>query len=132
MTMTTAKKPTETARAGDSSDETRRLATPRCDIFEDADYVTLVLDLPGVTADDIDVTVENRVLSISGRSRHQPPQGYRLVRAEYDDADYERSFTLSADISQDRIEAVHKKGVLQLRLPKAAEARARRIAVKTA
>ena len=72
------------------------------------------------------------MLSIRGRVRQQPHEGYRRVYAEYGEGDFERVFTLSEDIDRDHIEASHKDGVLTLQLPKAATAKTRKIDVKAA
>jgi HSP20 family molecular chaperone IbpA len=103
---------------------------PAADIFENKDALFLSLELPGVDGDSLGVTLEKRVLTVTGRSRLQPPQGYSLTHAEYRDGDYERSFTLSEAIDAERIEAELTDGVLRLKLPKAQPAPAKTISVK--
>jgi HSP20 family molecular chaperone IbpA len=78
----------------------------------------------------VDVTLERRVLTIRGRSATGDHAGYQRVYSEYADGDYERVFTLSENIDRDRIEATLKDGVLNLVLPKAESARARKIELK--
>lgn len=103
---------------------------PAADIFENKDALFLSLELPGVDGDSLGVTLEKRVLTVTGRSRLQPPPGYSLTHAEYRDGDYERSFTLSEAIDADKIEAQLTDGVLRLKLPKAQPAPAKTISVK--
>ena len=86
--------------------------------------------MPGVAPDGVDITLERRVLTIRGRSAVNDRAGYQRVYNEYADGDYERVFTLSENIDRDRIEATLKDGVLQLVLPKAEAAKARRIELK--
>lgn len=103
---------------------------PTADIYENKDALFLSLELPGVDGASLSVTLEKRVLTVSGRSRAQPPQGYSLTHAEYRDGDYERTFTLSEAIDADKIEAELTDGVLRLRLQKAQPAPAKSINVK--
>jgi len=70
-------------------------------------------------------------LTIRGRSATIEHGGYQRVYNEYSDGDYERVFTLSENIDRDRIEATLKNGVLQLVLPKAEAAKARKIELKS-
>ncbi|WP_375565822.1 Hsp20/alpha crystallin family protein [Oceaniradius stylonematis] len=116
-----------------SGNGTRRpLYRPATDIFETDDHVVLVADMPGVGPDDIDVTLERRVLTIRGQAHPPAPEGYRQAYGEYSTGDYERVFTLSDDIDQDDIRASTTNGVLRLELPKAASAKPKRIEVKAA
>lgn len=108
------------------------LTRPATDIFETDDDVVLVADMPGVGADDIEVTLERRVLTLRGRARPPAPEGYRQVYGEYRSGGFERAFTLSEDIDRDAIRASTTSGVLRLELPKAASARPKRIEVQAA
>jgi HSP20 family molecular chaperone IbpA len=103
---------------------------PAADIYETDDRVVLMLDMPSVSAESVDVSLERRVLTIQGHANPPAPEGYRQVYAEYDVRAFERVFTLSEDIDQDRIKAEQKHGVLRLELPKAATAKPRRIEVQ--
>jgi len=110
----------------------RRVLRPLADIFETKEGVTLMLELPGVSADQVDVALEQRVLTIRARSSALAPEKLRLVHAEYEAGDYERAFALSDDFDADRIEAEMRNGVLTLRLPRAAQAQPKTIRVKAA
>lgn len=105
-----------------------KLFLPAVDIYETNDSVVLVADMPGVGADDVDLTLESNVLTVTGRveTPHDEPEAVYL---EYETGDFQRSFTLSEDVDADGIEANMANGVLTLTLPKAAPTR-KRIEVK--
>lgn len=109
---------------------TRPLYAPRADIYETDDGLVILVDMPGVRPESADVTIEQRVLTIRGRSEDQPPEGFSPVYREYAPGDYERVFTLSDDIDAERIEARVKNGVLRLSLPKAGPAETRRVQIR--
>lgn len=104
---------------------------PQADIYETEDNYFLVMDMPGVNEKSIDITLEKNTLTINGFTDVEAPEGYSLARAEYRIGDYERSFRLTDQIDRENIEASYENGVLRLMLPKAEEAKARKIAVKT-
>ena len=107
-----------------------RLAfVPRADIYETAEAITVMTDMPGVDETSVDVTLEKNVLTISGYVEPMQPEGYDLAHAEYNIGDFERSFTLSDRIDRDGIEATVKDGVLRLVLPKITEAKSRNIPI---
>lgn len=110
----------------------RPVYRPATDIFETDDHVVLVADMPGVGPDDVEVTLERRVMTIRGYAHPPAPDGYRQVYGEFGAGDYERVFTLTEAIDQDDIRAVTGNGVLRLELPKAASAKPKRIEVKAA
>jgi HSP20 family protein len=108
----------------------RPVYAPNTDIFETEDGLVILADMPGVSPDGVDVTLERNVLTIRGRTEDSPPQGFSPVYLEYQPGDYERVFTLSEDIEAERIEAGVKNGVLRLFLPKAGPAQTKRIQVR--
>ena len=107
----------------------RAVFRPPVDIVETPDAVLLVADLPGVDEAGTEVTLEKNVLTIRGTAN--PPQyaGFSPIYTEYEFGDFERAFTVSAEIDRERIEATVKDGVLRIRLPKAKQAAARKINV---
>ncbi|GAB4364265.1 MAG: Hsp20/alpha crystallin family protein [Calditrichia bacterium] len=107
-----------------------RVYIPAVDIYETSDDIILLADMPGVDEKSLDITLENMVLRIRGRVSRYQPQDYDLSYSEYEEGDYERSFTLTDTIDQNKIEANFKNGVLRLRLPKAEPAKPRKIEVK--
>ncbi|HNT76772.1 MAG TPA: Hsp20/alpha crystallin family protein [Anaerolineae bacterium] len=102
---------------------------PRVDIYETDAGIHIVCDMPGVDENSVDIVLEKNVLTLNGYVTPQQPEGYNLVYAEYRIGDYQRRFTLSNEIDQDKIEATVKDGILRLVLPKAIPT-SRRIAVK--
>jgi HSP20 family protein len=115
----------ETERTRDS-----RCFIPRSDIYEQDDQIVIVADVPGVNESSLDVTLDKNVLTINALVDPVMPQGYTLSFAEYEVGDFQRSFRLSDEIDRENIRASVKDGVLRLYLPKAKEARMRKISVK--
>ena len=111
---------------------TRKCYVPRADIYETDDDIVVVADMPGVDENSVDLTLEKNVLTINGSVEPEYPENYSLAYAEYEVGDYQRSFTLSNQIDQDNIQAKVKNGVLNLWLPKAGPAKARKIKVTAA
>lgn len=105
---------------------------PAVDIYEVGDTTVILADMPGVAPDDVDVTLERQVLTLTGRVRRYAPEGYRRLSSEYREGDYERVFTLSDAVDQKKIKADFRNGVLRLELPRAAQAKPKKIAVKAA
>ena len=105
---------------------------PPTDIVETKDAVIMLLDMPGADPETLDVAFDRQELKVSARSTPMVPEGYTLVHAEYRDGNYERMFTVSDRIDDERIEAVFKDGVLRLTLPKASQSAAKKIQVKAA
>jgi len=106
-----------------------RTYLPTTDIFETEQELTVVMEMPGVDRQNVEVTVENNVLSVSGRIDFSKYEGLQPVYTEYNVGHYARSFELSSKIDQGKITADLKDGVMTLVLPKAEEAKPRRIKV---
>ncbi|GAB4543013.1 MAG: Hsp20/alpha crystallin family protein [Ruegeria sp.] len=128
VTKTTEKTPVEAPETTTGG----RIYRPLADIVETPDGVTLMLEMPGVGAEDVDVTLEKRVLTIRGKVHPSQPEKLQLVYAEYGEGDFERSFTMSDDFDADKISASVSNGVLTVTLPRAVEAKPKKIAVTTA
>jgi HSP20 family molecular chaperone IbpA len=129
-----AEKTVSTGGAGKvpaSREETRsqeRYVTPPVDIYETAAGLVVKADLPGVAREGLDVRVENNLLTIRGKAVHAAP-GEAVFR-EYELLNFFRQFELNDRVDQQKISAELKHGVLTLNLPKAEEAKPRRIEVK--
>jgi HSP20 family protein len=95
-----------------------RIFVPTTDIFETAGDLKVVLEMPGVNKDSVDVRVENNY------------QGLKPLYTEYNIGNYSRSFRLSSKIRQEAIEADLNDGVITLILPKAEESKPRKIKVE--
>lgn len=106
------------------------LLRPPADIFEDADGITLHLDLPGVARERLAVHADRNTLSIDGAMQIATPSGMEALYAEINATRYHRSFALSGELDADRIEANLNDGVLTVRIPKRSELRPRKIEVK--
>ena len=111
--------------------EDRPVYTPSTDIFESKDAILVRCDMPGVDDQSLDVTLEDDVLTITGRQHTDDAAGYDSLSAEYGTGIFRRAFTIAQDINHDRIQARIKQGVLELELPKAERAKPRRISVQT-
>jgi len=109
----------------------RRCFVPRADIYETDKEIIVLTDVPGANDKTVDITLEKNVLSITAYVEPAIPNGFDVAYAEYEEGDYQRSFRLSDEIDQEKIEAAVSEGVLRLRLPKVQEAKAKKIAVKT-
>jgi HSP20 family molecular chaperone IbpA len=101
---------------------------PTTDIFETQQALTVVMEMPGVNQ-NVQVTVENDILSVNGRIDFSKYEGLQPVYTEYNVGHYARSFQLSSKIDQGKITADLKDGVITLTLPKAEEAKPRKITV---
>lgn len=99
------------------------------DIFDAAEEVVLEADLPGVDREQLDVQFDRGTLTIRGRAAKPALEG-AVSLEEYRVGNFERTFTVSEDIDVTGIVAELKNGVLSLRLPKSAQRKPRRIAVK--
>jgi HSP20 family protein len=107
-----------------------RVFLPTTDIFESTDALTVILEMPGVEKSNVDVRVEDGVLSVQGRLDLSKYQGLQPLYTEYNIGHYARSFQLSSKIDQTKISAELQDGVLSLKLPKIEEAKPRTIQVK--
>ena len=107
-----------------------RVFVPTADIYESQDALSVVLEMPGVDKNNVDVRVEDGVLSVEGRLDLSKYQGLIPLYTEYNIGHYARSFRLSSKIDQSKISAELKDGVLSLTLSKAEEAKPRTIQVK--
>ena len=103
--------------------------TPRVDILDDDEKVTILADMPGINADTLDIDLDKNILTLQGEFQLEAPEGFEQNYAEYRSGNYERVFTLSNEIDRNNIDARMKNGVLTLVLPKSKEAQPRKISV---
>lgn len=115
------------AQAPATREESRTLV-PAVDIFEIEEGLAVIVDLPGVDKDHVDVNVDNNILTIKGVVE-KVEQGDPLYR-EYKLLDFFRQFELSDRIDREKIRAEMRNGVLTLHLPKAEHAKPKRISVE--
>ena len=107
-----------------------RIFVPAADIYEADDDLTVILEMPGVEKNNVDIRVEDRVLSVEGRLDLAKYQGLQPLYTEYNIGHYSRTFRFSSRIDQTKIAAEMKDGVLELKLPKVEEAKPRTIQVR--
>jgi HSP20 family molecular chaperone IbpA len=124
----------EKAEVSTPAEQTRPglVFTPAVDIFETDKEITLLADMPGVKAGDLDIDLHDNVLTLNAEVQAPEGDGELDVIREYRTGKYYRQFTLSQVIDQAKIMAELKDGVLRLRLPKVEAAQPRKIAVNTA
>lgn len=104
--------------------------TPAADLYETDDEFVLELDMPGFDQDDIEVTVEHGILGVSGqRTMDEKSERYTYHVRERSYERFNRSFSLPRSVNPDQVAAEFRNGMLRVTLPKAAEAKPRRIAV---
>ena len=106
--------------------------SPRADVFEDSESIRILLDMPGVSQDALEVSLEKDILSVEGRTTFKAAAGMRLAHREFGEGDYRRTFTISDAIDRDRIAASIKHGVVELVLPKKEEVKPKKIPVRSA
>ena len=108
-----------------------RTSSPRVDIREDEDKYLLEAELPGATEKDIEVKVEDNLLTIGSKhddSKKEEKNGYIVRERKYQA--FSRSFVLPKDVNREKIDAKFKNGLLTLTLTKAPEAKPKRIEIK--
>jgi len=113
-----------------ASSRTTPALLPPVDIFEDAGGITLVADLPGVGREDLAIGVDGRNLTIEAPLKLGEANSLTPVYAEVRANHFRRSFELSGDLDTAKIDAGLRDGVLTLRIPKAEQAKPRRIDVR--
>ena len=105
--------------------------TPRADIWRNSEKLVARLLMPGVELGNVEVNVEDEVLSVLGKATAFESDNYQSVHKESRLGDYWRSFKLSDDIDVDKIEASMKDGLLTLTLPLSERIKPRKISIKT-
>jgi len=107
------------------------LFAPPVDIEETSEAFVVRADLPGLTQNDVKVSIMGDVVSIRGeRHASAPTNGGTVHRSERVAGTFERTFTLGTAVRSDKVEATFKDGVLEVRIPKAEEARVREVEIK--
>lgn len=130
--MSTETNQTMTESAGTRARREEDALRPPVDIFEDAEGITLMADMPGVAKERLHVQVDANTLLIEGEVQIDLPDTAEALYADIRSTRFSRSFTLSNELETDKIDARLKDGVLTLRIPKHPEQRPRRIEVRAA
>src|SRR6266849_3106279 len=103
---------------------------PAVDVYEDEHNVTLKIEVPGIDEKDIDIRVENNLLTVHGErkiEKEEKEENYRRVERQY--GSFTRTFTLPNTVDTENVQANYDKGVLKITLPKKAEAKPKQIKV---
>ena len=113
----------------DESLTTSQFAPP-VDVYEDEHNVVLKVEVPGIDEKDVDVRVENNVLTVHGErkfEKEEKEENFRRIERQY--GSFTRTFTLPSTVDAERIQADYDKGILKIVLPKKAEAKPKQIKV---
>ena len=107
---------------------------PAVNVEESGEELVLTAEVPGMTQDDIDIELENNVLTISGETSHEVNQEdderrYHVWERRF--GSFQRSFTLPRTVRPEDIVAEYRDGILTVRMPKVPEAKSRRIQIGT-
>jgi HSP20 family protein len=103
---------------------------PPVDVYEDEHNLTLKLEVPGIDEKDIDVRIENNVLTVHGErkiEKEEKEENFRRVERQY--GSFTRTFTLPTSVDAEKVAANYDKGILKIVLPKKAEAKPKQIKV---
>jgi HSP20 family protein len=108
------------------------MRAPATDVVENEHEIRVITELPGMSADHLDIYLENNVLTIRGEKREERQEGgegetFHLTERRY--GQFSRSFILPRDVDSEAIEARFDNGVLTVRVPKSERARRRRIEI---
>lgn len=104
---------------------------PAIDVTERENEFVVHAEMPGITKDDIDVTLADGMLTITAETRkqHEEKEGERVIRQERRYGKYSRTLRLGTDIDEKKVRANYKDGVLELVLPKAEAVKPKKIAI---
>jgi len=105
--------------------------TPAVDVAENENEVQVKVELPGVSKDDVKITMQENILTIRGEKKQdKETKNTEYHRVERSYGSFQRSFTLPTNVKHEKIEASYNDGVLTVTLPKAEEAKPKQIEVK--
>ncbi len=103
---------------------------PFTDIIHKDDSYYIVMDLPGVPKENLNISVDNDVLTVEANTDYPSFEGKNILRSEFGNVKYVRQFTLSDAVDREKISANLKNGVLTLTLPKAEKLQPKKIEIK--
>ncbi|WP_420128318.1 Hsp20/alpha crystallin family protein [Longimicrobium sp.] len=117
--------------AGRAANGNSLMRAPETDVIETEREIRVVTEMPGLKRENIDIDIENNVLTIRGEKREQRTEGeqgrWHLAERRY--GTFTRSFVLPRDVDADNIQAAFQDGVLTVTVPKSEKARRRRIEI---
>jgi HSP20 family protein len=103
---------------------------PPADVYEDEDNITLKMEVPGVKQEDLDIRIDGNTLSVTGErkfEKDEKKENFRRVERQY--GSFSRLFELPSSADRENIMANFRDGVLQIEVPKRAEARGKQIQI---
>lgn len=103
---------------------------PRVNMYDNGSSLTLIAEVPGMAPGDLQIQLENDVLTLGGERRANVPQGYTAHRRERSSLSFTRTFNLPVKVNAEQVSATLKDGILTLEMAKAPEARPRQITVR--
>ena len=105
---------------------------PSVNVEETGDELVLTAELPGMSLDDIDLEVENNVLTLSGEKKEErePDENRKYHLWERTYGSFQRSFTLPRTVDPEKIDARFENGILHVHMPKQEQAKGRRITIR--
>lgn len=116
---------------GDVGETTRGAWTPALDVFETQEKFVITMELPGVSPDDVDISVEDSTLMVRGERRfYSDQQEESFLRIERRFGEFTRSLTLPSTAEAESIQASFEQGLLTIEVPKKEEAKPRKISIK--
>jgi HSP20 family protein len=109
----------------------RETSAPAIDLYEDKDDIVVKAELPGMSKDDIAVSLSDHMLTIKGeKKKEEEIKEENYYRCERSYGSFLRTLELPKDVHPDKVEASFKNGVLQVRMPKTEEAKTQEVKVK--
>jgi len=113
-----------------AGEDTPGMWNPAVDLYEKDDHYIIKAELPGIDKDDINVDLKDRVLTLSGeRSYDNEVKEENYYRRERSFGKFQRAFTLPVDVDAEKIKAEFKDGVLQIKVPKPENKKAKRVTI---
>ncbi len=103
--------------------------TPALDLYQTKDDVVALVELPGMRKEDIEISLHDGMLTISGERKDESTEGEKDGRSERFVGQFRRSISLPTRVDADKVNASYKDGILTVTLPKAEEAKPRQIQI---
>jgi HSP20 family protein len=114
------------------SDRSQRTVTDKLltNVFDNGDALVVQVEVPGLAKDDLDIQLQGKHLLIKGERHYEAPEGYTVHRQDLGQCSFSRAYTLPIEIAADRVSSSLDDGILTLTLPKAEEAKPRKITIQ--
>lgn len=119
---------------GDGNRLRNLMRAPAADVVETENEIRVIVEMPGIRSEDLDLDIENNLLTISGEKHEERTEGderttWHLTERRY--GQFSRSFVLPRDVDSDAIRASFENGILTITIPKSARARRRKIDISS-